>query len=62
VLISNWDNVLSIASVRRQRRDIHIRIDGKFGGSAEPIFAQANLNGIGTLMRIAEISGVLVYR
>jgi len=62
VLISNWDNVLSIASVRKQGRDLHIRIDGKFGGSVEPIFAQANQNGIGTLMRIAEISGVLVYR
>ena len=62
VLISNWDNVLSIASVRKQGRDLHIRIDGKFGGSVEPIFAQANQNGIDTLMRIAEIAGVLVYK
>ena len=62
VLISNWDNVLSISRVRRQGRDLHVRIDGNFGGSAETIFAQANQNGIETLMRIAEICGVLVYR
>jgi len=61
-MVSSWDDVLSIAKVRTQGRDIHIRIDGNFGDPGETIFAQANQNGIGALMTISEIAGVPVYR
>jgi len=60
--VSTWDDVLSIAKVRKQGSDAHIRIDGNFGKTGETIFAQANQNGINDLMKIAEIAGVLVYR
>jgi hypothetical protein len=60
--VSTWDDVLSIAKVRDQGTDAHVRIDGNFGGLGETIFAQANRNGINDLLKIAEITGVLVYR
>ena len=58
---SSWDGVLSVAKVRTQGRDIHIRIDGHFSEPGESIFAQANQNGITTLMKICEVAGVPVY-
>jgi hypothetical protein len=61
-LVSSWDDVLSVAKVRTQGRDIHIRIDGYFGEPGETIFAQANQNGITALMKICELAGVPVYR
>ena len=60
-LLSSWDNVLSMAKVRRQGTDSHIRFDGNFGGPGETIFAQANQNGINDLLKIGEVAGVLVY-
>ena len=59
--VSSWDDVLSVAKVRSQGRDIHIRIDGDFGKRGETIFAQANQNGITALMQICELAGVPVY-
>ena len=61
-MVSSWDDVLSVAKVRTQGRDIHIRIDGHFGDPGETIFAQANQNGIDALLKISEIVGVPVYR
>jgi hypothetical protein len=61
-MVSSWDEVLSVAKVRNQGRDIHIRIDGDFGAPGETIFAQANQNGITALMKICELAGVPVYR
>lgn len=61
-LVSSWDDVLSMAKVRDQGKDSHIRIDGHFGTPGEMIFAQANQNGINDLLKIGEIAGVLVYR
>lgn len=60
-LVSSWDNVLSIAKVRNQGTDSHIRIDGNFGGPGETIFAQANKDGINDFLKIAALTGVLVY-
>jgi hypothetical protein len=60
-LVSSWDNVLSIAKVRDQGMDSHIRIDGNFGGPGQTIFAQANKNGINDFLKIAALTGVLVY-
>jgi len=60
-LVSSWDDVLSIAKVRNQGFDSHIRIDGNFGGPGETIFAQANKNGINDFLKIAALTGVLVY-
>ena len=60
--VSTWDDVHSIAYVRKQGNDIHIRIDGAFGGVIDPIFAQANKNGINDLITISATAGVLVYR
>ena len=40
--VSSWDDVLSIAKVRNQGNDTHIRIDGNFGRPGMNIFAQAN--------------------
>jgi hypothetical protein len=59
-LLSPWDAVLSIAKVRSQGNDTHIRIDGQFGGEMITIFAQANSHGIETLLTIAHLAGVLV--
>jgi len=61
-LVSSWDGVLSVAKVRSQGRDFHIRIDGHFGEPGETIFAQSNQNGITALMKICEVAGVPVYR
>ena len=60
--VSSWDDVLSMAKVRNQGTDTHIRVDGYFENPGETIFAQANQNGINDLMKIAEVAGVLVYR
>jgi len=35
-LVSSWDNVLSLAKVRSQGKDTHIRIDRDFGGREKP--------------------------
>jgi hypothetical protein len=61
-MVSSWDEVLSVAKVRSQGRDFHVRIDGHFGEPGQTIFAQANKNGMNTLMKICEIAGVPVYR
>ena len=61
-LVSSWDDVLSMAKVRNQGKDSHIRIDGFFETPGETIFAQANQNGINDLLKIGEVAGVLVYR
>jgi len=60
-LVSSWDDVLSMAKVRNQGTDSHIRIDGYFDTPGETIFAQANKNGINDLLKIGSIAGVLVY-
>jgi len=60
-LLSSWDDILSIAKVRAQGNDTHLRIDGNFGGTIESIFMQANKQGINDLMKIANVAGVLVY-
>ena len=60
-LVSSWDDVLSMARVRNQGTDSHIRIDGYFETPGETIFAQANQNGINDLLKIGEAAGVLVY-
>ena len=61
-MVSSWDEVLCVAKVRNQGRDIHIRIDGDFGAPRETIFAQANQNGITTLIKICELAGVPIFR
>jgi hypothetical protein len=60
-LVCAWDDVLSIAKVRTQGHDTHIRLDGGFGGKNVTIFAQANKHGIDALLKISELAGVLVY-
>jgi hypothetical protein len=60
-LVSSWDDVSSMARVRNQGKDSHIRIDGHFGTPGETIFAQANQNGINDLLKIGAMTGVLVY-
>lgn len=59
--VTPWDKVLSLARVRNQGQDVHIRIDGSFGAENSTIFAQANKHGIETLLKIADLTGVLVY-
>lgn len=60
--VSSWDDVLSIAKVRNQGSDVHIRIDGRFGEDNNTIFAQANKHGIEALIKIAALTGVPVYK
>ncbi len=59
--ISPWDEVNGIVIVRKQGRDIHVRIDGTFGGWTGQIFAQANSANLTTLVKIAGLTGVPTY-
>jgi len=59
--ICKWDQVNAIAKVRKQGRDLHIRIDGDWGEPGISIFGQANAQNIETLLTIAALAGVPVY-
>ena len=56
-----WDQVNAIAKVRKQGRDIHIRIDLDWGGQGLSIFGQANAQNMETLLTISALVGVPTY-
>jgi hypothetical protein len=59
--VCKWDQVNAIAKVRKQGRDIHIRIDGVWGEPGVSIFGQANAQNMETLLTISALTGVPTY-
>ena len=59
-LVNPWDSIELIEKVRRQGRDWHWRIKGRFAGRFESLHGQANRNNVQSLMDIARAVGITV--
>ena len=59
--LSSWDDIQSVAKVREQKNDLHLRIDGNFNAPGATIFMQANRQAMQDLMTIAALTGVPVF-